>query len=279
MLTTATIALREFLEAFLIIGVFLGISRKFGTKKEFEILLAASIGIIVSVLLAFAVFSFGSQARDVFTETNAELLENYLKIFSGIFIAYVVLSLHGLIRRSRNGMIIKVHQKLAGKQFDLSLFFTIIFLVVREGFEIALFTASTSLFATFVDNMIGLALGFVMAVVFGALTFAAYLKFSIARVFNVTKYLIVLLGASLVQQGVTKLMEINHGIHLSRYLPLRLDFLPDKESLAGHLLKSFLGLDNQLSGARLGIMILYIVLIYALFKRKKILEKNSGSSS
>ena len=37
MITTAVISFREFLEVFLIVGVFLGISRKLNLKKEFEI--------------------------------------------------------------------------------------------------------------------------------------------------------------------------------------------------------------------------------------------------
>lgn len=279
MITTAVIAFREFLEAFLIVGVFLGISRKLKTKKEFEIILASGIGIASSLLLAYLVFAFGDQAKVVFTETNAELLENYLKIFSGIFIAYVVISLHGLIRKSRNGMIIKAHQKLADKTFDLSLFLTIIFLVLREGFEIALFTASTSLFATFVDNIIGLALGFVSATVLGAMTFLAYIRFSISRVFNITKYMIVLLGASLVQQGITELTEMYFNVHLSSIFPINLDFLPSKETVLGHLLKSFLGLDHDLSLARVLIMGIYIICILALFNRKKILSKLSDNLS
>ena len=49
MITTAVISFREFLEAFLIVGVFLGISRKLNLKKEFEIGLAVIIGIIFSL--------------------------------------------------------------------------------------------------------------------------------------------------------------------------------------------------------------------------------------
>ena len=94
---------------------------------------------------------------------NAELLESYLLIFSGLFIAYVVFSLHNVLRRSRRNTLTKAHQKLQQNVFDVSLFFTIIFLVLREGFEIALFTSSVSLFSAFILNFIGLILGFGVA--------------------------------------------------------------------------------------------------------------------
>lgn len=49
MITTAVISFREFLEAFLIVGVFLGISKKLNLKKEFEIgfILASMFGILM----------------------------------------------------------------------------------------------------------------------------------------------------------------------------------------------------------------------------------------
>ncbi|MEK7597915.1 MAG: FTR1 family protein [Patescibacteria group bacterium] len=269
MITTAVISFREFLEAFLIIGVFLGISRKLNLKKEFEIGLAAIIGIIFSLLLATGTYFFGDQVHGILTEKNAELLEGYLMIFSGLFIAYVIFSLHNVIHRSRAGTLIKTKQKLQEKVFDFSLFSTIVFLVVREGFEIALFTASTSLFSIFIQNFIGLMLGFVSASVFGIMTFFAYIKFSIGKVFKITEYMIVILGASLVQNGVTELLEHGFDIDLTKIMSFPLNFLPHKSSLIGHMMKGFFGIDREFSLARLAIMAGYILIIYLLFLKKR----------
>ena len=93
-------------------------------------------------------------------------------IFSGFFIAYVVFSLHNFFVLNRSRAIIKDHQKLQQNIFDLSLFLTIFF-VVREGFEIALFTATTSLFFKFIENLFGLILGFSLL----------FLEFSLILVF------------------------------------------------------------------------------------------------
>lgn len=278
MITTAVISFREFLEAFLIVGVFLGISKKLNLKKEFEIGLAAVIGIAFSLLLATGTYLFGNQVRGILTEKNAELLESYLMIFAGLFLAYVIFSLHNVLRHSRAGTLIKAHQKLQEKAFDISLFFTIIFLVVREGFEIALFTTSTSLFSAFIQNFIGLMVGFVFASVIGIMTFFAYIKFPIGKVFKITEYMIIILGASLVQNGVTKLLKYSFDIHLSRFLSLPLNFLPDKDSLVGHLIKSFIGLDREFSLARLAIMAGYIFIIYLIFLKKKNYQISKKSS-
>lgn len=268
MLTTAVIAFREFLEAFLIVGVFLGISKKLGLKKELEIGLAAIVGIVFSLLLATGIYLFGNQVHGVLTEKNAELLESYLMIFSGLFIAYVIFSLHNVINRSRAGTLIKAHEKLQKNVFDLSLFFTIIFLVIREGFEIALFTASTSLFSVFIQNFIGLMLGFASASVIGIGTFFAYIKFSISKVFKFTEYMIILLGAALVQNGLTELLEHGFNIEIEKMLSLPLTFLPAKNTLIGHFISSFTGLDQKFSMIRLTIMGIYILIVYLLFLKK-----------
>lgn len=268
MITTAIVSFREFLEAFLIIGVFLGISRKLNLKKKFEIGLAATIGIIFSLLLTTLTYFFANQVRGILTEKNAELLESYLMIFSGLFIAYVVFSLHDVIQRSRNSTLIKVQQKLQKKVFDFSLFSTIAFLVIREGFEIALFTASTSLFVVFIQNFIGLMLGFVSASIVGVMTFFAYVKFSIGKVFKYTEYMIVILGASLVQNGVTELLEHGFDIDLAKIMSFPLNFLPHKSNLIGHMMKSFFGIEREFSFVKLFIMILYIAIVYMVFLKK-----------
>lgn len=274
MLATAIIAFREFLEAFLIVGVFLGISRKLKLVREVEIGFAASVGFIISLILATLTYLFGDFARGILTEERAEVLESYLLIFSGFFIAYVIFSLHNVFRRSRGGTLIQAHQKLQANAFDFSLFLTVVMLVVREGFEIALFTASTSLFSVFFQNFIGLILGFMGASFLGILTFLSYLKFSISKVFKVTEYMIILLGASLVQNGITELLEHSFNIHISDMLQLPMQFLPSEHSVVGHLLQSFVGVDNEFSLVRLGIMVIYFIIVYNLFMKKSASQIN-----
>ena len=269
MFTTSVIAFREFLEAFLIAGVFLGISKKLHLKKEKEIGLAVILGVVISLILSTGTYFFGDMARGVLTEANADFLESYLLIFSGLFIAYVVFSLHGVMNRSRGAKLIQAHKRLQENTFDVSLFFTIVFLIVREGFEIALFTSSISLFSAFMQNVICLILGFFTAGIAGISTFFAFIKFPIGKVFKWTEYVIILLGASLVQNGMTILFETHFRIHLSEILSFHLQFLPDKDSIVGHIFQGFFGIDQGFSGVRLAFMLMYIGVIYLLFVRQK----------
>lgn len=206
MIATLIISFKEFFEAFLVIGVFLGVSKKLKLKKEFEIILATVIGVTLSLILATFTYYFSNNAQIIFNEKNKETLENYLLIFSGFFIIYTVISLHNLLHKIHGKIIDNAHQKLQNSVFDISLFFTIVFLVFREGFEIALFTASTALFSVFLQNFIGLILGFILASIFGLLIFFTYLKLSIKKVFKITEYIIVLTGITMIINGVYKIL-------------------------------------------------------------------------
>lgn len=269
MITTAIIAFREFLEAFLIVGVFFGISKKLALGREKEIGFAASCGFVISLILATLTYLFGDYARIILTEERAEILEGYLLIFSGGFLAYVVVSLHDAIRRGRGVKLLTAHQKLQTNAFDISLFITIVMLVVREGFEIALFTASTSLFSVFFQNFVGLIVGFAGASLVGVLTYFTYLKFALAKVFKFTEYMIILLGAALVQNGITEILEHSFGIEIDEMIRFPLAFLPSKDTIFGHMLSSLTGVDQKFSLVRLAIMLGYFAVIYWFFIRTK----------
>ncbi|HVA97062.1 MAG TPA: FTR1 family protein [Candidatus Acidoferrales bacterium] len=269
MFTTAVIGFREFLEAFLIVGIFLGVSQKLALKKEMEIGFAAVVGMILALLLNIGVFFLGEHTRSMITEQNADAIESYLQIFSGLFLVYVVFSLHQRMNQNRKEMLTKAKENIKKEFFDISLFFTIIFLVLREGFEIALFSSSITLFSLFVQNIIGLLLGFVGAAILGALTYFAYTKFSIGKIYKVTEYMIVLLGASLFQTGITKFLDTHFTFSLSNVGSFHMNFLPQEDSFVGTLLQGFFGVDNHFSAARLIVMFVYISAIYFLFLHKQ----------
>lgn len=269
MFATALISFREFLEAFLIAGVFLGISKNLQLKKEKEIILALTIGICLSFALSLITYLFGDQAKIVLSQDNAEILEGYLLVFSGLFLAYVVFSLHEVLSRGRSKKILVAHKKLEEQAFNISVFGTIIFLIVREGFEIALFTASVSLFSSFIQNTLGLFMGFFAAGLIGLSTFYAYIKLPIYKVFKVTEYGIIILGAALFQKGITELLEIHFNYHISDIVPFQWHFLPDSESLIGTVLSGFLGIDAEMSLLRLLLMVGYCTFVYVLFIRQK----------
>ncbi len=268
MLTTALISFREFLEAFLIMGIFWGLSRSLKLGRQKEIALAAAAGFTASFILVIVTFIFGDSARAVLTHEHAELLESYLQVFSGCFLVYVIFSLHKALHDNKMSVINDAASKLKQNAFDVSLFAIIFMFIFREGFEIALFTASTTLFSVFFQNVLGLVVGFIAASSIGIGTSVAYVKLPIKRVFQATEYLIIVLGAAMFQAGVTELMQQYWHITLSAILPLAMSFLPDTHTILGHALQTFTGIDRQFSLARLAIMVGYAAVVYQLFLKK-----------
>jgi FTR1 family protein len=270
MLATAIIAFREFFEAFLLVGLFIGIDRKLHLNKRREIISAATIGIAISLLLPMLVFFFSGDVKSALNEKNTDMIEGYFLIFSGFFLAYVVFSLHTLMKQFRNATIAKVHKKMEKQIFDLSLFCTIIFFIAREGFEIALIIATTSIFSVFWTNMSGLLLGFFIAASIGFATIFTYIKLPIKKVFQYTEYLILIIGAAMVKNGISMLVKNYTHISLEKFFPLPLKFLPDRETnIVGHLLNNIFGIQANLSLLQLVIMAAYITTIYLLFINKK----------
>ncbi|SRR5258706_7478862 len=272
MLTTAIITFREFLEAFLLIGIFIGIDKKLNLEKKKEIISAACIGIFISLILPMIVFFLSNNLKNSFTEKNADIFEGYFLTFSGFFLAYVVFSLHKSMKNFRDKTITNVRSKMEQQIFDISLFFTIIFFIAREGFEVALLTATTSLFSSFWLNMVGLALGFVLSSIVGLSTVIAFIKFPIKKVFQFTEYIIVIMGAAMAMNGISILSRIYMNIYLYKYFPLPLQFLPNDSSIPGHLLKNVLGLQKDMGFIQVLLMAAYIIIVYMIFlKRNKIL--------
>lgn len=259
-------AFREFFEVFLIIGVFFGMSKKLRLHREKEIALATFIGLAISLLLPIMTFVLGEKARVVFNERNADLLEGYLMIFSGIFIVYVVISLHSFFVRKRAVSLIKAHQKLENNIFDVSLFVTIVFFVVREGFEIALFTATTSLFATFAQNIGGLFMGFATASIVGLMTYTAYLKFSITQLYQLTEYMIIFLGATLVKNGIGELTHVYFQLNFEKIMPLFLAPIPDTSTFIGSLIHNLFGIKQHTGIIEIALLAGYIIFVHSLLK-------------
>lgn len=270
MFGTLLIAFREFLEVFLLIGIFGGIAKKLNLKKEKEIIIAGCVGILSSLLLISSTYIFGDHARVVLTEKNADALGSYLLMFSGIFLIYVIFSLHKILNQKNHKILAQTKEKMQQNVFDISLFFTIVFLIIREGFEIALFTATISLFASFLQNMLGLLIGMAGAGLVGFLTSVVYRKLSLKKIFQYTEYFIILLGASLFQIGLTTFLDTHFNLSLSNIISFHLTFLPNEDTFIGSFLQKFFGIDAAFSLARLAIMLLYGGIVYFFFIKPKI---------
>jgi hypothetical protein len=114
-----------------------------------------------------------------------------------------------------------------------------------------------------------LILGFFVSFIFGIFTYFGFLRFSINKVYKLTEFLIILLGASLVKNGAAELLEIYFDINLKKILPIKLAFLPHESTFFGHLLKNNFGLQQDFSLMMFFIIASYFILIQLLFLKRR----------
>lgn len=207
MFLTAAIAFREFLEAFLFIGIFLGMSRQLNLKKEKEITIAAITGIIIAILVPISIFIIGDKTRTILIKENTDFGEGFLLLCSGIAIIFIALYLHRLFQNSKEIMQQQAKEIYIHYEFDLLLFFTIIGFIIREGFETALSTAATTLVATFTANFVELLCGCIAAAIVSGFLVYSSTKLPIKKIFRFTEYAIILSGSLMTINGISLIIK------------------------------------------------------------------------
>jgi high-affinity iron transporter len=242
MLSTFIIALREGLEAALIVGILVAYIVR-TDRRHFLKPLWAGVGIAIAASLALGgVLSF----------TSAELTERGEEYFAGItsfvavgLVTWMVFWMKRTARTLRDELHGKVDSALTGGPISLAL--VAFFAVAREGLETALFiytnfkTVGAASTAT-----IGLVLGLGLAVVLGYLIYNRSVKLNLSKFFTVTGVALIIVAAGVLSYGIHEFQELG-------YIPGADDFLWDvtpwiaKESVLASLLSGTIGFDTTTS--------------------------------
>lgn len=256
MLSTFIIALREGLEAALIVGILVAYIVR-TDRRHFLKPLWTGVGIAIVASLALgAVLSF----------TSAELTERGEELFAGItsfvavgLVTWMVFWMKRTARTLRDDLHGKVDSALTGGPISLAL--VAFFAVAREGLETALFiytnfkTVGAASTAT-----IGLVLGLTLAVVLGYLIYNRSVKLNLSKFFTVTGVALIIVAAGVLSYGIHEFQELG-------YIPGEDDFLWDvtpwiaKESVIGSLLGGTVGFDTTTSFIQFFAWSAYLVVV------------------
>jgi high-affinity iron transporter len=264
MLSTFVIALREGLEAALIVGILVA----YLVRSERRHLLKAlwtGVAIAIAASLGFgAILSF----------TSAELTPDGEKLFAGLtsFIAvalvtWMVFWMKRTARTLRNELHGKVDSAIMGGPISLAL--VAFFAVVREGLETALFiytnfkTVGAASSAT-----VGLVLGLALAVALGYLIYNRSVKLNLSKFFTVTGVALIIVAAGVLSYGVHEFQELG-------WLPGADTFIWDvtpwigKESILGSILGGTIGFDTTTSVVQFIAWAAYLVAVLVPYLSKK----------
>ena len=242
MLSTFIIALREGLEAALIVGILVAYIVR-TDRRHFLKPLWTGVG--AALAATFALGAFLSYTSAELTARGEELFAGITSFIAVALVTWMVFWMKRTARTLRNELHGKVDTALTGGPISLAL--VAFFAVAREGLETALFvytnfqTVGAASTAT-----VGLVLGLTLAVVLGYLIYNRSVKLDLSKFFTVTGVALIIVAAGVLSYGIHEFQELG-------WIPGVDDFLWDvtpwiaKESILASLLSGTVGFDTTTS--------------------------------
>jgi high-affinity iron transporter len=240
MVAAALIALREGLEAALIVGIVLVYLRKIGYPEGRK---SVWLGVFAAVLA-----SLGLAA--VIQLVGMELEGEAEEIFEGatMFLAVGVLTWMIFWMRYQARLIKSSLERNVQVAVETGttwgLFFVAFLAVFREGVELALFLSAAAFASDGQGTLIGAAFGLAAAILIGYLIYASTAQLNIRLFFNVTSVLLLLFAAGLLAHGVYEFQEagliptVNEQVWDTNHVL-------DENSSLGQMLKAVFGYNGN----------------------------------
>ena len=198
------LALREGLEAALIIGIVLGVLKKIA-KPQFSksVWLGALSASLLSLLAAIILNAIGAS----FEGAAEEIFEGFAMLIAAGVLTWMIFWMQRQARSMQTELEAGVRQAVLA-QSGKALFLLAFMAVLREGIELALFLTAATATASAQQTLIGGILGLVTAAVLGWLLFATTVQLNLKAFFQVTGLLLILFAAGLVAHGVHEFNEV-----------------------------------------------------------------------
>jgi high-affinity iron transporter len=260
MLSTFIIALREGLEAALIVGILVAYLVKTGRKALLAPLWA---GVALAVVVSLATGAF-------LTFTSTELSPRGEEFFAGTtsflavgFVTWMVFWMKRTARHLKGQL--EGQMSTAVLAGPLALAAAAFFAVVREGLETSLFIyANFKTVSSTPSASVGLVLGLGLAITLGYLIYRSSIKINLSKFFNYTGIALVVVAAGVLSYGIHEYQELG-------WLPGPDFFIWDvtsviaKESLLGGVLAGTIGFDTTTSLLQFVFWGAYLAIVLSLY--------------
>lgn len=204
MLAAYLLALREGLEAALIVGILLGALRKFNLQSMGrQVWLGVGVAVVSSLLVGLGLNALGMEF-----EGRAEaIFEGSMMLIAAGLLTWMIF----WMRRHAASMRRELEQEVwerGQRRGALALFLLAFTAVGREGVELAIFLLATRFSAGVLPMWSGTILGLASAIILGWLLFATTYRLNLRRFFLVTNILLLLFAAGLVAHGIHEFNEV-----------------------------------------------------------------------
>lgn len=249
------LALREGVEAALIVGLVLSALRRLGRRDAVAAVWAGVAGgVAASAVVAWALHALGWSLAG-----RAEaLFEGAINLTAAALLTTMIFWLQRTARRLRAVVEADVRDALvSGRGAVCAVAFVA---VAREGVELAIFLGAASFGADASRTLIGASAGLGVAAVAGWALFATTARVGLRRFFQLSNALLLLFAAGLAAKGIGELSEAGWVPPLIDPLWNSAGWLPET-ALPGAMLKALLGYTSTPSLAQ---VIVYLVCLAGL---------------
>ncbi len=240
MLPSFFLALREGLEAALIIGIVLGSLRQ---MKRLDLRPAIWTGVvsaaIVSLITAITLHVLGTE----FEGRAEELFEGTAMLAAAGLLTWMIFWMQRQGSNLKSSLEADVRRAIF-KSGATALFILAFLSVAREGLELALFLVAAQMTSTTLQTVTGAALGLALSALLGWTLFATTRRLSVKNFFMVTNVLLLFFAAGLVAHGV-------HEFNEAGWIPPVIEHVWDingivnENSSVGELLKALVGYNGN----------------------------------
>jgi len=238
MIESFVIALREGIEAALIVGIILGYLKKVGAETLAKpVYYGVGLGVLASIGVA-----------GLFLLLSVEFEGKYEQLFEGITMLVAAVILTTMILWMRNNsktfsedMREKVETALTKRQ-SYGLASLAFVSILREGIETVLFLGSASFTSSGVQLLVGGGLGLGLAVLIGVAIMKYSVRLDLRTFFNVTGILLILFAAGLVGRSILEFQEAGVIAPVVEHV-YDINWLINGQGTAGKLLTALLGYD------------------------------------
>ena len=257
MLSSLLLALREGLEAALIVGMLLGAIQKMKVPHLRKWIWAGVLAaIVVSVAAAYGLNAIGAE----FEGRGEQLFEGIMMTLAALLLTWMIFWMHRQSRYLRQNLEAGVSRAAARTNSGGALFLLAFTTVAREGIELALFLIAVRVASEPVSALLGALAGLSLAVLLGYMLFTTTYRLNVQRFFQVINFLLLLFAAGLLAHGVHEFNEaglipavINHVYDINAILP--------EKSTVGSLLTALFGYNGDPS---LTEMLTYLIFLTGL---------------
>ena len=206
MISAFLIALREGVEAALVVGIILVYLSRTGRQP-----LARFVwyGVAAAAALSLAVAVALERWR-----ISEDGFEGLMLLVASVFVVTMIVWMNRVARHLKKEIELKVetYAAKAGRAASLGIFLFVFLMVLREGAELALILRAVELSSEGLQTWIGTIVGIAVAVAVGLFFFKGTLRVPLHRFFAVTSVILVLVAFQLALTGLHELSE-------ARWLP------------------------------------------------------------